>query len=916
LTLSFDALSFDEGGACLTSGGFDMHDVGITTDGGATYTRLNDCFPLANGNGTPVHHDLDVTTFAGQSVRVIFVYDTVDAQIGHTFAVDNVWVLGTDTFNPAQTNMDGDTRGDLCDACPLDAADDSDADGRCANVDNCPFVTNPGQADADMDGTGDACEPDVTPPTVISLYPRAGSVDVALSTTFVMGLSEPVDPSTATPLSVSVSSGGIKIPGRVLVSADRTIVTFDPEDVLSHDTDYVLVVTNRLRDLTGNGAVPFSASFDTANIAGTGRIESQDVGDPSDEEVSGKVFNGTDVDDHFGFSVAALGDVNMDNIADLVVGAPNAGTDDAGQARLVFGGTALQSNAANALELVWVGSAAQDHAGATVARAGDLNGDGIADFAVGAPQAVLGAGAVFVVFGDAGLDELSPGPIELGQIGTTGRGVVLVGDSPGDLAGAAVSFAGDLDGDGDDDLLVGAPGASPAGRIGAGKVYLIKGPLCSPGCPCVSGVLDVGTITSTNCGIVFHGEDAGDAAGSAVSWWEDVPPANDDLLIGASGATVRDEFNTPLTGAGYLYAIHGGMANLDLKATAGVIELSRVANGPPNDQVDGVVFLGAAPNAGIGRSVTGAVDADGDGIADVLVGAKNKAWLVRGGGPKTISGSSPLEQEARPTVTSLARQVNGSSAAEQFGATVFTPGTDGTLGELNVGPAGDVNDDGIDDFIVGAPGADPGGRIDAGKAYIVYGQPAAFGDEVLLSEVGVTVAGLSVSGAEGVDGAEPGDGLGSAVSGGFDLTGDGVDDALVGAPFADAMASIPTDAGQAYVISPVAPAEVVGLVLGKSGGSAVLEWNVPHRALVYNVYRGLLSTLRAAGQVRTSDMTQLACEIATDADADDLPDTTDGALPPLGNGFLYLVTAENLSGEGRLGPPGATPIRLLDAHCP
>jgi hypothetical protein len=228
-----------------------------------------------------------------------------------------------------------------------------------------------------------------------------------------------------------------------------------------------------------------------------------------------------------------------------------------------------------------------------------------------------------------------------------------------------------------------------------------------------------------------------------------------------------------------------------------------------------------------------------------------------------------------------------------------------------------VNDDGIDDFIIGAAGADPDGRIDAGKAYIVYGRPVAFGDEVLLSEVGVTVAGLALAGAEGMNGAEPGDGLGGAVSGGFDLTGDGVDDALVGAQFADAQVPVLLqDAGQAYVISPVAPGEVVGLTLGKSGGSAVLEWTVPHRALVYNVYRGLLSVLRSVGQVRTSDMTQLACEIATDADLDELPDTSDATSPPVGNGYLYLVTAENLSGEGPLGPPGAVPVRLLDAHCP
>ena len=82
--LSFDAVAFDEGGSCLSSGGFDGKDVGITTDGGQSYTVLNDCFPLAPSN------EFDISGFAGQTIQVIFVYDTLDFSIGHAFAVDNV----------------------------------------------------------------------------------------------------------------------------------------------------------------------------------------------------------------------------------------------------------------------------------------------------------------------------------------------------------------------------------------------------------------------------------------------------------------------------------------------------------------------------------------------------------------------------------------------------------------------------------------------------------------------------------------------------------------------------------------------------------------------------------------------------------------------------------------------------------
>ena len=61
--------------------------------------------------------------------------------------------------NANQANADADTLGDACDPCPLDPANDGDADGVCGDVDNCPGVANPGQEDADTDGMGDACDP-------------------------------------------------------------------------------------------------------------------------------------------------------------------------------------------------------------------------------------------------------------------------------------------------------------------------------------------------------------------------------------------------------------------------------------------------------------------------------------------------------------------------------------------------------------------------------------------------------------------------------------------------------------------------------------------------------------------------------------------------------------------------------------
>ena len=88
--LTFDAVAFDEGGACLASSDFDAKDVGITTDGGESYTVLNDCFPLVPFGSPLQHHVFDISAFAGDTIQVIFVYDTRDAGFDHTFAVDNV----------------------------------------------------------------------------------------------------------------------------------------------------------------------------------------------------------------------------------------------------------------------------------------------------------------------------------------------------------------------------------------------------------------------------------------------------------------------------------------------------------------------------------------------------------------------------------------------------------------------------------------------------------------------------------------------------------------------------------------------------------------------------------------------------------------------------------------------------------
>jgi hypothetical protein len=473
------------------------------------------------------------------------------------------------------------------------------------------------------------------------------------------------------------------------------------------------------------------------------------------------------------------------------------------------------------------------------------------------------------------------------------------GAGSGDSAGASISRAGDVNGDGFDDLLIGAPGADPAGRADAGVVYLIFGPLAP-------GTIELSSVGTTTPGLVLRGETAGDHLGASVSQWEDRNSDGiDDMLLGAPGATSLDELGAPIPTAGYVYAVHGGRqaGHLVDSATPGIIELSRVANHAA-DQVSGMVFLGATPNGALGRSLTGAVDTDGNGVDDILIAGNGEVFVIPGDGPKTVDGGT--RTGGTIVAPPLSRTFGDLDAIRDFGAARYVaPDSD----PLTIGAAGDLNRDGFEDFIIGAPQADGPAGVDAGKAYVVLGSPAPAQAERSLTDVGGSIAGFVV------EGAEAGDNLGASVGGGQDVNADGVADGLVGAPFADTGAGTPANAGATYVLSPLHPDEVMSLHLQQLGGTTRLEWSVPDLAANYNVYSGLLSTVRSNGGVRTSAMTHLACSTNVDADADLLPDYDDAtASPAVGEAFVYLVTARNVQGEGPLG--SGTPTRSNDAQCP
>lgn len=295
-------------------------------------------------------------------------------------------------------------------------------------------------------------------------------------------------------------------------------------------------------------------------------------------------FVGEYAGDYAGYHASGAGDVDGDGLDDILLGSihSDAGGDNAGKAYLILGsslGAAADFDLAEA-DHSFVGEAANDHASVSASAAGDVDGDGLGDILIGAwanDDGGSDAGKAYVILGSS----LTPGEINLSEADHQ-----LTGEVDLDYAGVSVSGAGDVDGDGLDDILVGAPFSDEGSRL-AGKVYLIKGSSLTLGSSSLSEADHqfIGVAETDFAGISLDG--AGDVDGDGL----------DDILIGAEGASSE---------AGRLYLL----LSASLGASA-VVDLSTAD----------FVFDGEHDGDQAGASVSGAGDADGNGLDDVLIGA-------------------------------------------------------------------------------------------------------------------------------------------------------------------------------------------------------------------------------------------------------------------------------------------------------
>ncbi len=469
-------------------------------------------------------------------------------------------------------------------------------------------------------------------------------------------------------------------------------------------------------------------------------------------------INGQDSLDHLGFSVASAGDFNGDGLEDVIVGArfdDNNFATNSGSAYIFFGRNSnvpLNLSVDSKADVIINGQSDGDRFGNTVASAGDFNGDGLDDVIVGAlfddNNSELDSGSAFIFFGRSPTTQLT-------LRADADANVILNGQNNGDLFGNSVGSAGDFNGDGLDDVVVGANSDDNNGENNSGSAFIFFGQ---------NPATQMTLRADVDANVVLNGQSASDQFSTSVANVGDFNGDGlDDVVVGASGDDNNFQTNS---GSAFVFFGRNPATQLTLRADAD-------ANVILDGQSTGDLFGGSVASAG---------DFNNDGRGDIIIGARSddNNSLDRSGSAFIFFGQNTATQLNLRADSNADVILNGAGFRDQFG--------------FSVSSAGDFNADGFSDVIVGAFLDDNNGEDNSGSAFLFFGQNTA--SQLTLE---------ADSDADYIfDGQNSNDQFGISVSAAGDFNGDGVDDVIMGAYQDDNNGEV--DSGSAFLFySPETP---------------------------------------------------------------------------------------------------------------
>lgn len=455
-----------------------------------------------------------------------------------------------------------------------------------------------------------------------------------------------------------------------------------------------------------------------------------------DAGVGGFTINGVTGDRFIGESLGGNGDINGDGLGDVVISSANT----PGAAFVVFGKADTTPIATSDLNGLSGGftilSGGQDAELYQCAIAGDVNGDGLDDIVVGTSLAdisgVNSAGAAYVIFG-----KTTTTPVDVADVAAGVGGFMIYGTEEFGDVGWSVDGAGDVNGDGLDDVLVSTRGINPAPH----GCYVVFGktttePISAPDLAAGIGGFAILGPTLSHAGLGTDVSGAGDVNGDGL----------DDILLGDTNYNVHGENQ-----AGAVLVVFG-------KTTTELVSADDVYAG-----TGGFAILGSSEFQNAGAWVSEAGDVNGDGLDDVLLGASyyetiGTSTLLFPGAAYVVFGKASTEP------VSLGDVEDG-----EFG--IHITGSAGTHNLAVVGAAGDVNNDGLDDIIVAASNQHLMDGVGVGVAYIIYGM--SLPGVVDVRDVAARAGGYAFAAPEGIDA------CGGSLSGAGDVNGDGTPDMVL-----------------------------------------------------------------------------------------------------------------------------------------